>query len=454
MKLIASFEKFLKDEINLNETRLDRASEATNIVKDFLKGNDLFFEYFKSVSPQGSFRQKTIIKPFDENQEFDVDLLFLMEAVKGWEPRDFLQNLHNEFKKTDRYKDIVDRRGKTRCVTLDYEGDFHIDIVPCISIDGSQKIMNKETNLFEDTDGDGFAKWFEEKNAVTNGNLVSVIKLFKYIRDKDDLEIKSVLLTTLFGMQVDNSTPYPDAPTSLQILLAKLNEFLSHHPTMPIISNPVLPSETFNRHWDQEKYISFRRYIEKISGKVDEAISSDKVSDSLEKWRLVFGEDFPLSEEDESSSAAGLKVYSLGSIDHAQPITNICQGENINGKARIDGYLYWGSIKTRGINSDAKIESDRGIKYVARTNVKPPYKIFWQVVNTGQHASTYKNGLRGEFFEAKKLNGSPSENQLVNWERSEYTGKHWIECFVIKDNWCVARSGRFLVNITNPNHKS
>ena len=45
---------------------------------------------------------------------------------------------------------------------------------------------------------------------------------------------------------------------------------------------------------------------------------------------------------------------------------------------------------------------------------------------------------------------SDNSNPSVHWEKSLYTGKHWIECFIVKDGICVARSGRFYVNIYNP----
>jgi len=43
-----------------------------------------------------------------------------------------LTNLADGFRDSDRYKDITDTNGKTRCVTIDYEGDFHVDLVPIV----------------------------------------------------------------------------------------------------------------------------------------------------------------------------------------------------------------------------------------------------------------------------------------------------------------------------------
>lgn len=74
------------------------------------------------------------------------------------------------------------------------------------------------------------------------------------------------------------------------------------------------------------------------------------------------------------------------------------------------------------------------------SNVKPPYLIKWQVVNTGAEAVEAK-GLRGEFYEGEGNYGT------TRWESTLYRGTHWIEAFVIKHGVCVARSGRVYVMI-------
>jgi len=80
----------------------------------------------------------------------------------------------------------------------------------------------------------------------------------------------------------------------------------------------------------------------------------------------------------------------------------------------------------------------------AETDVPKPFDVYWQVVNTGEEAeSKGKRGLRGEIF--------PSETAgiggLIQKESTLYKGTHWIECFIVKNNICVARSGEYIVNI-------
>ena len=458
MKLIDSFNEFLNDVVNLNKTRVDRAMQGIEAVTKFLNKNDIFKNKFIKVTPQGSFRQKTIIRPATDKKEFDVDLLFELKEVNGWEPRDYLQILHNEFKKTDRYRDIVDNRQKVRCVTLDYDSDFHIDIVPCIRRDGSYWIINRETNQLEETDADGYAQWFEHKNSITGNNyLIKVVRLIKYLRDIRNMPIKSVLLTTLLGSEVrdDNQTSvYSDLSTALKVLCSRLDSYLQKHSNIPVVMNPAIPTENFSRHWNLKQYDEFKTKIHKYTAIINEAHDSTDVEQSVAKWREVFGDEFPLNEAETGELAKEkVPVFPLGDISHCRPVADICKTERLEYKVKVNGYLYSkdGRVKFRGINSDVRFGSNLAIKYIAYTAVPSPREVYWQVVNTGAHAAS-DTGLGGNFFKAKRLSGTQSISPLTNWERSLYTGKHWIECFIVKDSVCMARSGKFYVNIKNPRY--
>lgn len=450
MKLIKHFERFLEDTVNLDKTRYATATTGIETITTFLKSNETLKEYFIDASPQGSYKQKTIIRPVSEDYEFDVDLLYEMQIVDGWEPKDYLKNIADEFTDTDRYKDKVDTKNKSRCVTIDYESDFHIDVIPTIKTDQGSLIMNKNTNEFEVTDGDGYVQWFENQTVITNGYLVETVRLIKYIRDtQEEFEAKSILLTTLLGNQVyttDAFEIFTDLPTTLKILVDRLDQFLQTNPNMPTVTNPTLPEEEFNRHWDQKKYSTFRDAIHDLLNKINTAYTDSNKEESIKKWQIIFGDNFPSSVSDLEHGST-LPAYQLGDYSHFEPIK---WDENLIYNVRIDGYLYsFDKTKLfRGINSDARFGSNLSIKYVAKPHCPAPYTIHWQVVNTGTHAASLgPKGLRGQIFISSNQGLSS-----VQWETSLYTGKHWIECFIVKDDICVARR-KFLINITNPNFR-
>ena len=67
-----------------------------------------------------------------------------------------------------------------------------------------------------------------------------------------------------------------------------------------------------------------------------------------------------------------------------------------------------------------------------------PYYIKWQVTNTGVEA---RNCLRGDFYNSD--DGAPN----VRTESTSYTGIHYIQCFIISKNKCIAKSKEFIVRV-------
>ena len=312
MKHTPYFIDFLNDVVNLNQSRLDRLNGHVQAVTDFLKEN---LNSFIAVEPQGSYGLKTIIRPVNEGQEYDADIQLYMKHDPDREPKDYIEELHNCFLGSGTYKDKVDI--STRCVCLDYAGDFHLDIVPCITKpDGSKWVCNNKTNKLERTDGTGYRDWFNDKTRITHGNLKRVTRLLKFLRDhKRNFTAKSILLTTLIGMIVygeDDGENFKTIPDALKTVSNRINDFLQSHPTMPTITNPVLPEENFNRHWDQAKYENFRAKFATYNEKINEAFDATEHNDSVDKWRAVFGDDFGEKRDENDNNSSGNNAKGTG----------------------------------------------------------------------------------------------------------------------------------------------
>ncbi len=295
MKHTQIFNDFLKNDVNLNQSRLEVLEQRLETITNFIKSSDLLKNNYIEAKPQGSYAHKTIIKP-QKNKEFDVDILLYLDKLSEWQPADYINKIYDLFKDNGTYKKIVHRR--TRCICLDYSGDFHIDVVPCIKEkEETYSICNRKDNVTEPTDGDGYNNWWQEKNKlVGNNQLVKATRLTKYIRDtKVTFSAKSILLTTLLGNQIRSNelnSEFVDLPTSLITVFNRLNTYLQDNEEMPRVENPVLDTEDFNRHWDQDKYSNFRNQIETYTTKINDAFDEKGRDESIKKWRKVFGDNF------------------------------------------------------------------------------------------------------------------------------------------------------------------
>ena len=294
MKHEKYFSDFLSNHVDLNKTRVDRLEESVRAVTDFLQDS---LNGYMTYSTQGSYAHKTIIKPVQDNDEFDADLLVFIKDA-GFDPSsfkiDYVDKIDTALKESERYKSKI-RKG-TRCVTINYAGDFHLDIIPCMEHESVHYICNKNRKEYEKTDGDGYKKWLIDKNNLTGkNNFRKVTRLLKFLRDhKNTFSVKSILLTTLLGneISVDNTSCFSDFPTSLKFFSEKINNFLQNNVVIPTIKNPVLSEENFNRHWDQEKYENFRNTFKSYTEKIINAFHEKDHNKSVKKWRDIFGENF------------------------------------------------------------------------------------------------------------------------------------------------------------------
>lgn len=119
MKLVSLFDDFLKDTVNLNQTRIDLLENSISALKTFIRGSD-WKPRIRGFEEQGSWAHRTIIRPVD-GDEFDADLLVMVDPVEGWAAADYVEELGRVFAASGTYAE------KTKvwdyCVTVTYACD-------------------------------------------------------------------------------------------------------------------------------------------------------------------------------------------------------------------------------------------------------------------------------------------------------------------------------------------
>ena len=297
--------QFLRDEVNLNQDRSDRLETAVGAVGVYLRDH---LPGYQKMERQGSFALGTLIKPVDDNDEYDADIQIVMNPNSGWEPKDYIKEVYRTLASNKTYTDKL--RLKTTCVTVDYAGDFHLDVVPCVTIGGRHYVCNRLENKFEETDGNGYRDWFNEKNRITGGNLKRVVRLLKHLRDhKNSFTAKSILLTTLAGNAIrpddEGTAAVSTVANTLETVVSRMNDYLQKHPNMPEIKNPVLPTENFNRHWDQRRYANFRNRIQAYARTGRQAKDQLAAEKAIERWQELFGDNLGSGGSGESTGGDG-----------------------------------------------------------------------------------------------------------------------------------------------------
>jgi hypothetical protein len=441
MKLTSYFDAFLRDTVNLNQTRLDQLSTRVAAIVGTLEADAVLGPKIEEHLPQGSWAHRTIIKPLP-NKEFDADILLHLTEDSVWsaDPQEYIKQLRAAFARSSTYSSMLGE-GKTRCVRIVYANDCHVDVVPYLMLaDGREVIINSRDSEFEETNPQGFTDWMKERDDLSQGNLRKVIRLMKYLRDyKGTFAVPSVILTTFLGERVqdwDVENRYSDIPTTLLNVAGDLDSWLAWQFAMPTITDPSCPGTDFNHRWSQPQFDTFKKKISEYHGWIKEAYDETDKAKSVTAWQRVFGEDFkqPASTTaTESALTKSAEPSAFSRLPRAPREEYIQErGYSFGGQhmAEITATVTPGSGARRTLRSIGVVDKNRQLAFHVTTDTPKPFDIYWKVRNTGAEAQR-ANDLRGEIVTGNSAT-------LSHEERTKYSGPHFIECYIVKNRQVVA----------------
>jgi hypothetical protein len=286
---------------------------------------------------------------------------------------------------------------------------------------------------------------------------IQILKRHRDILFKDDpnnLAPISILITTIAADLYRNENTISE---TLNSILSRAKEYVEEHKENGeyCIYNPSFPSENFADKWSEhpERAEAFLNWLDDakkdLLDNFTTAQSDVEIATLVEcalgrsVTQFVFrGNNAVITES--SNDCEGVekalvpnKVQAILSAPHRQKLPSYPRGYRVIIGAIIekpDGTKY------RYKSDDAPIDKDCSIVFTAGfSGVQKPFKLKWQVVNTGYQARSV-NALRGEFSEK-------DVNETKHRENTLYAGSHAIQCFVFKKGHCVAQSKIFIVNI-------
>ncbi|WP_319590152.1 nucleotidyltransferase [uncultured Draconibacterium sp.] len=446
---------------------------------------------------QGSFSLGTVIKPLSGEDEFDIDLVCKLDLHKTNTTQELVKNkVGDRLKANSDYKRMLLEESEI-CWTLEYQEDpkFFIDILPSIN-DETQWlqelavpqrlaqtaicITDKDsfdyeiiTRNWRKSNPKGYSAWFKEqmtaqfsrrlqllaehrsvsvdriKEYEVKTPLQRVVQILKRHRDimfgSDEHKPISIIITTLAAKAYANEDNIVDA---IKNILLKMPSFIEHIDGVTWVRNPINPSENFADQWEkyQIKETNFRDWISKAKIDLVNIVGTKTVNDA----RILLGENLGNRIVNESYRNAGFDIISESSpalIRHKSIVSLAVHKETPKWTMRLEHTIFVSARYKDGnswytVTPETILPKGKTVVFVARTNVKKPFDVFWQVVNTGEEAKN-DGQLRGSIFKAK----TAGAGGLRYSDYTAYTGTHWVECYVIKDNVCVARSNEIFVQI-------
>lgn len=494
----------LAESLQIPEGRYEAAQRSYKAVGDWLhRPESTVRTADPQVYIQGSFRLGTVIRPISDAEDYDVDLVCELSLQKSKCTQQQLKAwLGYEIAAYAKALNLEKPEEGRRCWTLQYadSAQFHLDTLPAIPDGQTQRVLLEQRGLSSKwsgtaiaiTDQDhptyrtlstnwphsnpkGYSEWFRSRMAVVFNSrrtvlameakasvesipehrvrtpLQSAIQVLKRHRDQmfDGHENKpiSIILTTLAAHAYQQETTIGAA---LFGILQRMDQFIEDRNGVSWIPNPTDGAENFADRWEgkPERREAFYTWLYQARDDFARAAANANREAALSALESRFGKNL-ITEAKLRRTSPTLGKSLLTSIGTA--VSNILNPAHRQtppwrvsnqGEVRIEQAIYsQNGFRPAQFESDGAALPKRGsLRFEADTSIPKPYKVYWQVVNTGREASD-ADSLRGGFDE-----GVVEQGKLTREENTLYRGRHSIECFIVKDGLAV-RSGQFIVNI-------
>jgi hypothetical protein len=291
----------LAAELDIPDQLYEQAISRYDDVAEWLGQEDSpLRDYSPTIYSQGSFRLGTVVRPFRGTGAFDIDLVCRLSIAKERTTQAELKgDVGDRLKANEELARILGER--RRCWTLDYPGEFHLDVLPAIpDTEGRpDSILLTDTDLhhWQHSDPIAYANWFFERmkpvvdqlrESLAKAASVSIeevpdwsvrtplqraVQLLKRHRDvhftcEDERRPVSIIITTLAALAYEQER---DIETAVHALVQGMPRHIELRNGRWWVENPAHPKENFADKWNEkpgrrEAFLGWLRQVENDIG--------------------------------------------------------------------------------------------------------------------------------------------------------------------------------------------
>lgn len=384
---------------------------------------------------QGSVAMSTVVQNQDSDYDIDVAVVFDKEAL-GEKGALATRNMIADALRRKTKQFNAEPEVKTSCVRIEYADGYHMDFAIY------RRYYNKRKNgwVYEHAGSEwtereltGLTDWFKIQNNESNGKLRKIVRLSKmFCKSRESWkDMPSGLLQTVL------------CDEKIQTRYERLDElfyYTMHEVVKRLENNTTVLAPVDNgrdltpRNSDARKMMNWRNRLKSKLEDLEVLFKNDcSEDDALQAWYGFFNHEYwkkILTEKCECSmNARELKTFGDTEqfIEDLYPV-NCVYGCSFSCMVSADGFRPKSiSEFLRGSNRflphNFKIQCA-----MTYTTCPQPYRILWKVKNVGPEAER-RNRIRGQICDRGRT--------IV--ENSCFYGNHYIECYIVKEDVCVAR---------------
>lgn len=424
-----------RSNIEPSQSIVQYISSAQNNLRDYLMSHHHYGDVCEGTFLSGSYAKHTSIRPVKNDKKRDVDIIVVTNHTRFDDSKMVIQELYDDLIESSTYKKATIQH---HSIGIELS-QVSIDVVPVI-VDPDDSdlywIADSHTGRWGKTDPKGHNKWSSNVNQDNNNMYKPLVKMFKWWRrvncPQERKYPKGITLEKIIADNIGDTsgTTEESLISTMQNIVAAYKEDYIDAFKMPCIEDPStkIPNNDLLSGYS---FADFKAFILKLDEHI--ALLNDEGAE-CNTWRKILGTEFPSSNKAQGS-LSNLAVcadaphrqkpswpFARGGAVVVTLLAEDGDGNNI---------IYE--------NNGAPLKKNVTLHFKALTGVKGPYYVKWQITNTGEEARN-AHCLRGDFEDS-------NEGRNGRRETTQYTGTHSVQCFIIKDHSCVAKSKDFIINI-------
>ena len=291
MELLSYFKQFLSNIEPTANQKID-ASTGHTTLRLRLEKDDEYKSYFQDSFLSGSYGRDTAIRPIK-----DVDIIIIANYSEAWKPDVALWHLKNTLSKY--YQGKLTPQDRSINVSLSY---IEMDIVPAFkTLTVLLKITDKSVQNWVITNPSMHMQLSTTMNVKQNMLYKPLVKALKWWRDNrmnDSWKPKSFLFECLVYDFAANSS-INSIPQAIEgFFWFTHNKYKTHRETYqasPIIRDIGGTGNDVAKKWTYNEFCKFMDETYLSWSLSYNALKSQSETESIEKWRQLLGESFPLT---------------------------------------------------------------------------------------------------------------------------------------------------------------
>lgn len=410
----AHFEEMLRRLRLTEKQRKDARTKYTTVAK--LLHNEFYSTEYNGSTKLliGSYGKRTNIRP-----PGDVDLLFKIpaEVYDQYQnsPGALLQRVRSVIGKHYTTTEKISAWGKVVLVKFS-DGKHDVELLPAFEVGDVFMIPNtEEGGSWESFDARADINVVKDSHAATGGKTRPLIKVIK--RWRAQTKTVKVKAFQIEQYSADFLETYDYEEASWSQLVADFFLWMStvHDDDATQIQTAITRA---NKALEHEE-----------AGKNKEA---------CDEWRKVFGNrTFPAYSADLSTVSSLAKQFAAAGEEFIEDMfpVRINPSYSVRIHATVSGKGFRQHAVQEFLRRFPRFLKEMTLTFQANTTVPGDSTLFWKVRNFGETAQSLGQ-LRGEIREGVGL--------VKHDETTRYMGDHYVECYVVKDGICVAKTLQFV----------